>query len=267
MENYRVLQWNGSFDGPWSDNAENRYREGGFDGLILSPSKTWVPPDLEFLHRLHGLRFFSLRARVKKDVAAFEILTLEELALVTGSQMRIPDTKQPALRRLTLTDRPGVAVAAHWPALDSFRLGTWRGTNLRILEGAKKLVRLHVEGRRQAGTLDGLKECESLEELVTVNYSVQDTGPLRSLNSLVELKLMAAHPTAGHGRIDFTDIRRSRLRKLWISNAGNIQNVEALAGISSLRELRLVDCRLSSEDREFLRALPGVRVQLVTLRK
>jgi hypothetical protein len=32
MEGFRMLQWNCSFDGPWSGAAESKYWEGNFDG-------------------------------------------------------------------------------------------------------------------------------------------------------------------------------------------------------------------------------------------
>ena len=155
MADYRVLQWSGSFDGPWSEAAEKQYREAGFDGLILSPSSTWTPPDLEFLLRLPGLRLFSLQAEVKNDLAVFAVPSLEELALVTGSRLGIRDAVQPRLRDLVLTDRPGIKVSLHWPRLESFKLGMWRGTDLQMLDGATRLRRFHVEGRRSSGQSHG----------------------------------------------------------------------------------------------------------------
>lgn len=265
MADYRILQWSGSFDGPWSENAENRYRDGGFDGLIITPSSTWSPSDLEFLHRLPGLRSFTLQARVRNDLAAFTIPTLEELALVTGSRRRIPDVVQAELLRLTLEDRPGLDVKARWPNLESFRLGVWRGSDLRILQGAENLVRLKLEGRRQVGTLDGISDCRSLEQLITVNYSVRDTAPLRNLSSLVEVRLLAARPTEPHENVDISDIRTLGLVKLWISNAKNIRNIDALSGIRSLRELRFIDCDLSAAERASIEALPSyVKAEIFT---
>lgn len=267
MADYRVLQWSGSFDGPWSEAAEKRYREGGFDGLILTPSSTWTPQDLEFLLRLPGLRLFSLQAKVKNDIAAFAVPSLEELALVTGSRLSISEVVQPRLRELVLTDRPGINVSMHWPALESFKLGTWRGTNLQLLDGATRLRRFHVEGRRQAGTLAGVESCESLEALQTVNYSIKDTAPLRGLRSLTELRMMAAHPTASHGIIDISDLSGSRLIKLWISNAASIRQLPVLADLPSLREVRLIDCRLTAADRQFLDILAArARVQVINAR-
>jgi len=235
--------------------------------LILAPSSAWTPPDLEFLNRLPGLRFFSVLARIKNDTAAFTVPTLEDLALVTGSRLSVPAGIQPLIRNLILTDRPGINVSTHWPVLESFKLGTWRGTDLQFLRDASHLRSFHVEGRRHAGSLEGVESCESLEELSTVNYSIKDTEPLRNLRSLRELRLMAARPTASHGIIDISDLTEARIARLWISNAQNIQQLAALARISSLRELRLIDCRLTSEDQRLLDSLaPKVNVQLVNAR-
>jgi len=268
MADYRVLQWSGPFDGPWSDAAEKRYREGEFDGLILSPSSTWTPSDLDFLLRLPGLRLFSLQAKVKNDLAAFAVPSLEELALVTGSRLGVRDVVQPRLRDLVLTDRPGIKVSLHWPRLESFKLGMWRGTDLQMLDGATRLRRFHVEGRRQAGSLTGVESCDSLESLQTVGYSIKDTAPLRGLKSLSELRMMAAHPTGPHGIIDISDLSRSRLTRLWISNAASIRQLQMLADFPSLREVRLIDCRLLAADWQFLDILSArVKVQVINAKQ
>jgi len=141
-----MLHWKVSFDGPWSEIAEDRYRQGGFDGLSLVPSSAWVPSDLDFLYRLDGLRSFSLNAKVKNDIAAFKIPSLEHLSLVTGSRLRVPEEIQPLLLRLVMTDRPGVDVQTHWPALESLRLGAWKGTDLQLLNGTLNLRHFRVEG-------------------------------------------------------------------------------------------------------------------------
>lgn len=234
---------------------------------MLSPGPTWTPSDLEFLHRLPGLRFLSVYARVKNDIAAFTIPTLEDLTLVTGSRLRVPEEVQPVVKHLVLTDRPGINISMHWPVLESFSLGSWRGTDLHLLNDASRLRHLDVEGRRQAGTLEGVETCASLEELITVDYPIKDTAPLRGLRSLREIRLLAARPTAPHGIINISDLSGSRLTKLWLSNAANIRHLDALANISSLREVRLIDCRLTSADRQFLDSMASrVKVELVNAR-
>jgi hypothetical protein len=265
MESYHVLQWSASFDGPWSEIAENRYREGEFDGLSLSQSATWMPSNLEFLHRLDGLRFFSLRARVKNDIAAFTVPSLERLSLVTGSRLRVPDEVQPLLLKLVMTDRPGADIATRWPALESFRLGAFRGTDLRLLSDALKLKHLRIEGPRHSGAVDGIENCQSLENLIIVNYSIRNTAPLRGLKSLTELRMLAARPAAPHEVIDISDLGTS-LATLWIANAANIRKIRLLADMPTLREVRLVDCDLTLADRQVLDNLSKVRVRIVSAR-
>jgi len=251
-------------DGPWSDEAERRYREGGFDGVSIMTGRKWAPSNLEFLFRLGGIRFFSVRSRIKNDLAAFKVPTLEELTLATGSRLPVPEEIQPVLRKLVLTDRPGLGVADHWPALESLRLGTWRGDNLHTLDEARNIVNLYVEGRRQSGVLDGLQSCQRIEYLVSVNYSIRDTAPLRDLKVLSEVRLMAAPPAEPHGRVDFSDLLSSHLKKLWISNASRIWHAEALLEMPMLREIRLVGCRLAPTDHRVLQSLPTrVLVQIV----
>lgn len=186
------------------------------------------------------------------------------MSLVTGCRLRLPKEIQPRLLELLITDRPGIEVAARWPALESFRLGLWKGTDLQFLNGALNLKRLRVEGRRHAGALDGLEGCQSLEEILTVNYAVSDTRSLHGLNLLKDVRMMAARPGGPHGIIDISDFSRSRLAKLWLANAENIQHLAILAELPHLREVRLIECRLTQADQRIMETLPSrVKVEMV----
>lgn len=262
---FKIMQWNGSFDGPWSEDAERKYREEGFDGLSITGSLDWNPASLDFVLSLGRIRSFNVRAQVHQDLAAFMVASLEELVLATGSRRKIPDTTQAELRHLVVTDRPGLEVAARWPALESLRIGSWRGGDLHFLVGASELRSFCSEGRRQSGTLEGIEDCLSLQELVSVNYSISRTTPLRDLEMLSEVRLMAAPPTRPHSIIDVADLAGPELKKLWISNASGFRNTEALAGAEKLREVRLIKCNLTDADMLILDALPNrVRVDVAT---
>ena len=98
---------------------------------------------------------------------------------------------------------------------------------------------------------------------MTVNYSISNTEPLRGLKSLTELRMMAARPAIPHGIVDISDLSDSRLAKLWISNAANIRQLAVLAEMPSLREVRLIQCRLTQADQLVLDTLPSkVRVEV-----
>jgi len=251
VDEFRILQWDWSFDGPWSEVAETKYQEGGFNGLSLSGTSDTLP-DLEFLHRLAGLRVLRVQARVRNDASAFLLTSLEELSLVTGSKVPMPGAVQPALRNLVMAYRPGIEVASRWPGLESFRVGMWRDADLQMLSGARKLARFYAEGRRQAGSLEGIEGCISVEQIIIVDYSITSTAPLSALNILSELRMMAAPPAPAHENINLADLPNSRLRKLWISNASRLDHVEALVEMPLLRDLRLIGCRLEDADRSVL---------------
>lgn len=257
MRDFKILHWNCSFDGPWSDDAERRYREGGFDGLSMTASSTESFANLELLSAMHGLRYLSVHASVRNDLAAFQVLTLEGLSLATGCKLRLPEVIQPSLRDLVITDRPGLEVDAHWPSLSSLRLGEWRGGNLQFLGNSRNLSRLYIEGRKQSGDLSGVENCSSLAELISINCPICDTAPLRDLKLLSEVRLMAAPPAGPHGRIDIADLSDAYLERMWVSNAPELQNIEALLECPRLRELRLVKCQLSDSDRRLLGSLPA----------
>lgn len=86
-------------------------------------------------------------------------------------------------------------------------------------------------------------------------YSVADSRPLRSLDRLREVKLLAASPTAPHGNIGFSDIASDQLVKVWISNAPSLADIGVLKDLPSLREVRLIQCPLESTDRRELNLL------------
>ncbi len=264
MGEYRVMHWYSDMDGPWSPEASQRFQEQGFDGLAVIPSQEWVPRNLDFLRELAGLRSFSYTGRLTQDLTAFELESLEDLTLVTGSKLPVPNTPQTNLVRLVATDRPGLVVSPRWSNLLSLRIGGWRGHDLFGLDRAARLTHLHLEARRQKGSIEGIQRCASLESLVLVNYSIASAAPLRGLHSLTEIKLLAAEPTSAHDLIDLSALAAPKLSKIWISNAAILQNIDSLKWHSSLRELRLIGCRLSDSDMTSISSPPRrVTVQIV----
>jgi hypothetical protein len=251
--------------GPWGQAGIAKYQEGRYDGLVIVPDRRNPPATLDFLGELPGLRSFSLSARVKDDLGAFHVETMEELTLVTGSRTPVPNVVQPNLRSLCITDRPGVAVREKWPSLRSLRIGTWRGVDCRFVSGAESLEDLHLEGMRQAGSIDGIESCRMLKRVTSVNYSVRETAPLRPLSGLTEVKLLAARPTPPHEDVDLADVGGPNVHKVWISNAQSIHGIDALGAARQLRELRLIDCVISETGEDELVRLPKhVSVQIVT---
>jgi hypothetical protein len=93
-------------------------------------------------------------------------------------------------------------------------LGSWRGTSLQMLSGARALTNVRIEARRQRGDLTGIEDCRSVEDFMTVNYAIRDSAPLRGLKNLKDLRLLASHPTPAHENIDISDIRAPGLRRL-----------------------------------------------------
>ncbi|MFC9689121.1 hypothetical protein ACFTSF_11315 [Kribbella sp. NPDC056951] len=260
---YKILQWDGAFDGQWSDGAVEKYRREGFDGVSLTAGAGEKLRDLGFLQDLPGLRYLDVLAKVKDDLDAFRIGTLEALTLATGSRGKVPQVIQEQLRALCLTDRPGIAVRDKWPILERLRLGAWRGSDLELLRGAEHLSSVHLEGRRQEGTLAGIDGCVSLTEFTSINYSVEDSAPLRNLAELRTVKLMSAPPGPPHRRILLSDLAGGKLEKIWISNADELVDVGVLHSLPQLREVRLIHCRLREADQRALDSLSAVNVKVI----
>lgn len=255
MTEFKILQWSGPFDGPWSAEARTRYLIGGYDGLSITAGQDWKQNELGFLEELAGLRYLSLNVRLKNDLRVFLIPSLEELTLNTACGLALPEGIQPLVRRVVMLDRPGLEVGRRWPEIESLRIGAWKGISLEFLGDARKLSMLYLEGKRQPGGLAGLEACSFLRELRSVNYAISDTAPLRGLRNLISVDMLAARPTGPHGRIDLADLSGSDLRRLWISNAPQISHVEALLEIPSIREIRFIDCGLDGRQRRLLESM------------
>jgi hypothetical protein len=81
-----------------SADAARRFQQGGYDGLAVICSGEWTPEDLSL--DLPGPRLLQFTGRLRNDLDAFRIDTLEDLTRVTGCRHRIPDVAQPRLRQL-----------------------------------------------------------------------------------------------------------------------------------------------------------------------
>jgi hypothetical protein len=251
MPDFSLMHWYVAMAGPWTEAAAKEFREGGYDGLVLLPDENWQPPDLRFLHELPGLRSFDLTWPVADDLAAFELPLLEALTLATHSDRPVPPVEQLRLRSALLSDRPGICAGQLWPNLTALRIIDWLGTDLRMLAGARNVTQLHLRGNGQGGSLDGVEDCTHLERLVTINYSLAGSAPLRGLSGLREVRLLAAAPAEPHRVIDLADVVGPSLTTLWISNAARLENLDALID-SAVAELHLIDCDLSPAEQQML---------------
>ena len=256
MSNNRdgIMDWRTRSDGPWNEDARRKYLDGGFHGLRYRSSAKMR--DLSFLESLPGLRYLSIDAKVLDDRQAFRLETLEELVLITGSRRAGPESLQPNLKSLLVMDRPGLSVSTNWPQLERIRIGSWKGRDLRIFEGADSLKHVRLEGSRQQGSLIGIDSCRNLIEFESVNYSVVDTTPFVNSNSLASVSLMAASPTPPHEEVDFEDFASAPVERIWISNAMRLNGVRSLGSSVRLRNLRLVECNVDASMLQILQSLP-----------
>lgn len=127
------MHWHSEMDGPWTPEAAQKFRENGYDGLSVLAGREWTPQNLDFLLELPGLRSLDVTGKVREDRAAFRIASLEDLTLITGSELPIPDEPQPRLARLCLVDRP----APPHPVIDFAAFTSPALTRLWIMNAAR----------------------------------------------------------------------------------------------------------------------------------
>lgn len=102
---------------------------------------------------------------------------------------------------------------------------------------------LEIRGKRQSGVLDGIEAAPSLRRLIMTNFAVGDSAPLAAVRrELRELKLLSAPPGPPHGCIRFTDLPDAPLQKIWASHASALMDLDVLASLERLRQVRLLHC-------------------------
>ncbi|TVT26841.1 hypothetical protein FNH05_31115 [Amycolatopsis rhizosphaerae] len=155
-------------------------------------------------------------------------------------------------------------MTARFPRLERIRVGGWRGVDLAMIRDAASLSSVYLEGRRQKGTLAGIERCSAIERLVSIDYAVSDSSPLRPLGRLREVKLLAMPPTEPHEVVRFSDLAAPVMERIWIANALRIEDFAVLKELPRLREIRLINCPLRENDLRELRALPSrVKIDVV----
>lgn len=73
--------------------------------------------------------------------------------------------------------------------LEELRVGRWRGSDLRMVRGAKRLSVVRVAGRRQAGSLMGVESCRSVTDFMSVDY-LRDLEALAAMPRPRELRII-----------------------------------------------------------------------------
>jgi hypothetical protein len=200
-------------EGPWTAGAEELYRSGGYEGLLYHFDRSVKQNDLEFIHRLPGLKYVEIRGRVKDDTAVFAIPTLEDVTLLTRCKRPMNLLKDSRIRRLGVEDRPGLESLANLGLLETLGLYLWRGTDLTFLGDAEKLELLKIEGKGQIISLQGLERCGHLRQLELLDMRVESLAPLRTLRELEWIWLIGDYRIEREPVLDLGDLSElSRLR-------------------------------------------------------
>lgn len=253
-----------SDDGPWGEEALGRFVSGGYNGLSLNLPPRPALEDLRFLDDVPGLRFLRVNTKVGDDTAVFSLSGLDSLTLLTGSRRPLPSEPSPGLRRLVLTDRPGIDTIGReprWPDLVDLQVGMFHREDLGWLTSSPALETLRLEARGQTLELSGLREVPSLRKLVLINAGVNGLEPLADLRHLESLDLMATARGANHGVLDLDSLVGAPIQRLWIAHADGLRHLESLLSVPTLRHCRLIACNLTASDGEVLTRL-GARCRL-----
>lgn len=237
---FRVLS-HGPADGPWDlPQLQQRFAEGGFNGLNVRFIHPATFKNLDFLLGLGGLQYLEVTGRIRNDVAAFEVPELRELSLATRSPRPIPGFESASLTRLGIDDRDGKDHIAALKNLQELAIWLWKGQNLAFLHDAElPLRKLHLEGKKQVATLDGIAGCRNLAKVQAREARIKSLEPLSGLTALRSVRILPGS-TKGEACLDLSDLTRLQgLEELHLVYAGAVRSLRPLLALPALRDVRL----------------------------
>ncbi|SKC82772.1 hypothetical protein SAMN04324258_4454 [Krasilnikoviella flava] len=252
------MQWAPESGQSFGPEETIRFVEGGYDGLHIVPKPRFRIDSLDFLGSFSGLRYLNASIPTLDDTAAFRLKELEELTLTTGSRAPIPEVLQKNVTSAAVESGRFASLASLWPNLTWLRMfGPWPHADLVPLSGLRELRHLELDGGGARRSIEGIETCVRLEEMRLVRWSLVDSGPLRELSHLRDVRLMAMHPTPEHLRISLLDVASPVIESLAIGHAPSVHDLEdGLAAMPAVRNLKFRETPFSSAQTAFLGSLP-----------
>lgn len=238
---FRVLSHSPA-DGPWDlPQLQQRFADGGFNGLNIRFIHPAAFKSLDFLVGLEGLQYLEVNGRIRNDVAAFELPELRELTLATRSPRPIPEFASSSLTRLGIDDRDGKDNIATLEGLQELAIWLWKGRNLAFLHGAElPLRKLRLEGKKQVAALDGIAGCRNLAEVEVREARIESLEPLSGLTALRSVRVLSGYRAKGEACLDLSNLTRLKgLEELHLCDAGAIRSLRPLLDLPALRDVRL----------------------------
>lgn len=255
-DDFRVLS-RGPGDGPWDlPRLQQRFAEGGFNGLNIRFIHPAAFKSLDFLLGLEGLQYLEVTGRIRNDVAAFQLPELRELSLATRSPRPVPGFASSSLTFLGIDDRDGKDHIAALEGIQELAIWLWKGQNLAFLDDAElPLTTLRLEGRKQVAALDGIAGCRKLVEVQVREARIESLEPLSGLTALRSVRVLPG-PTKGEACLDLSHLTGLQgLEELHLVRAGAIRSLRPLLDLPALRDVRLRDTEILDGDLSPLTAL------------
>jgi Leucine-rich repeat (LRR) protein len=215
--------------GGWSVEVDSMIFDQGIDHLRI---EWWDSEDLNPL-RKHAalLKKLWIECEVSDVTAVNECVNLVDLGLMR-SRSKI-DFKR--LKHLLTLSLSGQAICSEVAACSNLRTLTVTGasnTNLKALAEASGLRQLCVRESKLT-TVEGIERLSKLQSLTLSQLPLQSLDGLDKLDALCDLSLCYLRKLVTLDPIS----RIHALKKLDITSCGKIENMSAIGGLKTLREL------------------------------
>ncbi|RSM67516.1 hypothetical protein DMH04_48910 [Kibdelosporangium aridum] len=234
----------------WRDEFAEVFTARGATGVLLSGDHD----DLGFLAGIPGLQGVSFLRGIRDASGVAAVPGLQELSLPADYSGPLDLSGLTGLESLSMPYSPAVASLPALTRLRSLMIWFWpKRVGLDVLGPKPELTELRLEFKRGVSLSSAaLATAPKLRKLSLYNGELTDVDGLSGLADMREMSFFGTKI----GRIDFV-AGMPRLFWLWLEKCGDIADIEALRGHTSVKHLTLTGVQIISGDLSPLLDLPA----------
>lgn len=226
----------------WSDEKQRSYLELGAVAASIAR-----PESLDFVRRLPGLLSFRINLYdVGDDTPVFDVPSLQQLHLLDKCRRPLRAEALSDLRDLMIDDRPGLDSVSDHQHLRRLTVYGFRQQDVSWLGHPIVLRELHLVGRRQRVSLDGLPASDALRVIQLQDVVVEDLAPIVRCPGLEWLTVEGTKEET----VDLAPLAHATaLRAVTVQEVGRVRHAACLLDLPYLEQVNFWGTRegLSAE--------------------
>ncbi|QGN59040.1 hypothetical protein [Nostocoides sp. HKS02] len=222
----------------WTPALHDAFIKSGADGLVANYARGFEGPGLDFVGRL-PLRRLNVLDRGISDLTPIHDLgnSLEELRVQSAPGSHIDLALLPRLTVLSCAWDQIKSSVDHAERIEELFLSPYTEIDLKPLQHLTSLRSLQMKQRPRVRSLDGVQTMPWLARLGIYGALLEDTSALAELASPVLTRLDLASCRRLTSLSDLSGL--VGLRELDVSEAGSLESLRPIAGLTYLERLYL----------------------------